>query len=114
MAAEKKQSASVSRQLDSAADHAKEILKEIEALRANLQGVTRVGANYLDLKDVELMGVAEVAEALGISGALVSTWLAREKLPKPIAKLKATPVWHRRQLEPMIKLARRNGSGVSV
>lgn len=43
----------------------------------------------------ELLGVAELAEALGVSRQRVSELAATEDFPRPVAKLRAGPVWER-------------------
>lgn len=73
-----------------------------ESIVALKDDVSRMGTG----DHARLMGVTEVAEALGVSTSLVSTWLARGKMPEPIARLKATPVWTEAQIEVMLRLKR--------
>lgn len=46
----------------------------------------------------ELLGVAELAEALGVSRQRVSELMNAEDFPEPIARLRAGPVWQRSAL----------------
>jgi hypothetical protein len=48
---------------------------------------------------MDLVGVREVSEILGWDPGKVSVYLQRKKLPEPIARLAAGPVWHRHQIE---------------
>lgn len=75
------------------------IKEQLEELQNALQ--TSVGDSQVDL-----MGVWEVSQALGISQSLVSTWNARGKMPTPIAVLKSGPIWTRRQIEPLLRMKR--------
>jgi hypothetical protein len=43
----------------------------------------------------ELVGVAELAEILGVSKQRISELAATEKFPRPLAQLKGGPVWDR-------------------
>lgn len=85
--------ANLSRRLETIRD-------ELETIKAQLDGLV-----VTDMGEADLMGVKEVGEALNISAALVSTWLARGKLPAPVARLASGPVWTKRQIEPLIRLA---------
>lgn len=80
------------------------IQEEVSAL---MEDVTRMGTPG----GTKLMGVTEVSNALEVSPSLVSTWYARGKMPEPIARLKATPVWTETQLEAMLRLKRGMGGG---
>lgn len=79
------------------------IYKRLDALSAEIeelkQDVTRMGT-----PTAGLLGVSEVAQALDVAPSLISAWMTRGKMPEPIARLKATPVWSESQLEPMLKL----------
>jgi hypothetical protein len=62
-----------------------------------------------NVTETALVGVAEAAEILGVSRALVGRWhrtgtvaLAdgrRVLFPKPVAQLRATPVWRQADIE---------------
>jgi len=47
----------------------------------------------------EFMGVAEVAEHLGVTKQVISAWKRRGKLPTPVAELKMTTVWRYADIE---------------
>ena len=55
---------------------------------------------------VDLMGVAEVAELLGVTTTRVHQLAATQGFPKPVAVLAAGRIWKRAEVE---KWARRNG-----
>ena len=45
---------------------------------------------------MEFLGLAELAQLLGVSKQVVISWkVKREGLPKPAAELKSGPVWRR-------------------
>ena len=46
----------------------------------------------------DLLGVAELAEALGVSRQRVAELTATDDFPRPVAKLRAGPVWQRAAL----------------
>lgn len=41
----------------------------------------------------DYMGLAEVAEFLGVSKQTICNWRSRNSFPEPVATLKATPIW---------------------
>jgi predicted DNA-binding transcriptional regulator AlpA len=47
----------------------------------------------------DLVGLAEVAELIGKSRRQAIRWTARPDFPKPIVRLRATPVWLRADVE---------------
>jgi hypothetical protein len=49
-----------------------------------------------------LYGIAEIAEALGVSRGLVAQWHRRGKLPVADTELRMGPVWSGRRIEPWI------------
>lgn len=77
-----------------------EIKHELDEIAALIPGLV-----VSDASASELLGVAEVAEALGVQPALISVWYRRDKLPAPVAKLAATPVWTRGQIDVLIRLS---------
>jgi hypothetical protein len=50
-----------------------------------------------------LLGVAEVAELLGVSFQRVSELRPKSGFPGPVARLAAGPVWSRRSLERFLR-----------
>jgi hypothetical protein len=48
---------------------------------------------------MELLGVKEVGETLGWDRRKISVYLQRKKLPEPVARLAAGPVWRQRDIE---------------
>jgi predicted DNA-binding transcriptional regulator AlpA len=59
----------------------------------------------------ELLGLAEVAELLGRSRRQATRLTARSDFPEPIARLRATPVWRRADVERWAKTATRGRWG---
>jgi MerR-like DNA binding protein len=51
---------------------------------------------------VTLYGIAEIAQAIGVSPNLVKQWHRRGKLPPPTAVLAMGPVWTGRRIEAWI------------
>jgi len=47
----------------------------------------------------DLLGTAEVEELLGVPRSTITRWLRDGKMPRPEAKLRATPVWKRTHIE---------------
>jgi predicted DNA-binding transcriptional regulator AlpA len=50
-----------------------------------------------------LVGLAEVAELLGVTKRTATTYSARDDFPKPLQRLAATPVWRRAEVESWAK-----------
>ena len=61
----------------------------------------------LDGKD--LLGLAEVAELLGTTRRNAIRWTRSPSFPEPIARLRATPVWKRADVERWRKNRKPNG-----
>jgi predicted DNA-binding transcriptional regulator AlpA len=55
---------------------------------------------------MKLYGIAEIAQALGVSRGLVAQWYRRGKLPEPDARLAMGPVWTAATIEPWIRQGR--------
>lgn len=53
----------------------------------------------------DLLGLAEVAELLGKSRRQAVRLTARKDFPKPVAELRATPVWVRSEVEKWARTA---------
>ena len=47
----------------------------------------------------ELVGVAEVADLIGVERNTVTGYVAREQIVEPLARLRCGPVWLRRDIE---------------
>lgn len=46
-------------------------------------------------KQLELVGIAEIAKLAGVSRQLVYQWTRRSRdMPKPLAKLACGPIWN--------------------
>ncbi|HSX21146.1 MAG TPA: hypothetical protein VLE97_00035 [Gaiellaceae bacterium] len=54
---------------------------------------------------MKLYGIAEIAEALGVTRGLVAQWNFRGKLPEPDAALAMGPVWTAKTIEPWLARA---------
>ena len=52
-----------------------------------------------------LVGLAEVAELLGVTKRTATAYCARDDFPEPLQRLAATPVWHRAEVEAWAKKA---------
>ncbi len=59
-------------------------------------------------QELNLVGLAEVAEILGTSRTQASRWVERDG-PEPVARLRATPVWMRPDVERWAKQRKPNG-----
>jgi hypothetical protein len=60
------------------------------------------------VRKLDLAGLAEVAEILGTSRPQASRWIERDG-PEPVARLRATPVWRRPDVERWAKQRKPNG-----
>lgn len=60
-------------------------------------------------KRSDLLGLAEVAELLGTTRRNAIRWTQSEGFPEPIARLRATPVWERGDVEQWAKARKPNG-----
>jgi predicted DNA-binding transcriptional regulator AlpA len=49
--------------------------------------------SYGSIVQLKLVGVAEVAEVLGVSKRTAARYTARPDFPEPVARLRAGPVW---------------------
>lgn len=52
-------------------------------------------------KRQDLVGTAEAAELLGVERPRIGRWIGKGAMPQPVAKLGATPVWERADIEAM-------------
>lgn len=60
-------------------------------------------------KDGELLGLAEVAQLLGTTRRNAIRWTQGQGFPEPIARLRATPVWERADVEQWARERKSNG-----
>ena len=51
------------------------------------------------MPDDELLGLAEVAEVLGVARRTAARYVKRLDFPEPIGRLRATPIWRRKEVE---------------
>lgn len=58
---------------------------------------------------MDLVGVAEIAELLGVSRQQVHRLSVQEGFPEPVARLSAGTIWRRRDIERWAKTRRRPG-----
>jgi predicted DNA-binding transcriptional regulator AlpA len=49
----------------------------------------------------DYVGTAEAAELLGVERPRIGRWIGKGQMPMPIAKLGATPIWDRADIEAM-------------
>lgn len=49
------------------------------------------------------VGTAEAAEILGVERPRIGRWIEKGKMPMPVSKLAATPVWKRSDIEAMVQ-----------
>lgn len=56
-----------------------------------------------------VMGVAEVAQLLGVTRSAVSTWRRRGQMPEPWAVLECGPLWWEAQFEHWVSPAKLRG-----
>jgi predicted DNA-binding transcriptional regulator AlpA len=50
----------------------------------------------------DLVGTAEAAEILGVERSRIGKWIKRGRMPKPVARLAAGPVWLTEDIRAMI------------
>jgi hypothetical protein len=74
------------------------IRKDLTRAMRLLEEVEREVVVYMD-GDLDLVGLAEAAEVLGVAPGVVSSRRARGAFPEPIATLKCGPIWHRSDIE---------------
>ena len=63
------------------------------------------------VKQLDIVGTAEVAELLGVERPRIGRWIKRGVMPNTAAELAATPVWHRKDILKMkdwVEANRRN------
>jgi hypothetical protein len=63
------------------------------------------------VRQLDVVGTAEVAELLGVERPRIGRWIKRGVMPPTAARLSATPIWHKRDIEKMrdwVEANRRN------
>lgn len=60
--------------------------------------MSRGTSDSVESVGVELVGAAEAAELLGVPRSSVARWTKSGVFPKPLAVLRATPVWRRQDI----------------
>jgi hypothetical protein len=73
----------------------RDVLPELEPVAIELQSVGEQERQLAASNVPELLGVSEVAEALGVSKQRVAELSESESFPAPIIRLRAGPVWAR-------------------
>ena len=58
-----------------------------------------------------IYGIAEIAQAIGVTRQLVAQWRVRGKLPPPTEQLAAGPFWIAEDIEPWIEEQRAKREG---
>ena len=51
-----------------------------------------------NLKPLDVVGLGEIAELLGVAQATPWVWCTRGDLPEPDAIVSKTPIWHRERI----------------
>lgn len=74
------------------------IRKDLTKAMRLLEEVEREVVVYMD-GDLDLVGLAEAADVLGVTPGVVSSRRSRGSFPEPIVTLKSGPVWHRSDIE---------------
>jgi hypothetical protein len=75
-----------------------ELLPNIEPDRFYLETVEDQERHLMESNAPDLLGVAEVAELLGVTKQRASDLARSDDFPSPIATLRAGPIWRRSQL----------------
>jgi predicted DNA-binding transcriptional regulator AlpA len=60
-------------------------------------------------RQLDLVGVAEIALMLDTSRAQVSRWALREDFPRPVARLRMGPIWMRADVKRWARQRKPNG-----
>lgn len=50
------------------------------------------------VKQIDVVGTAEAADILGVERPRIGRWIKRGVMPPTAIELKATPVWHRKDI----------------
>lgn len=75
--------------------------EDVEALRdaIRLRQQGRPEMRVAPSKPMDLVGTREAAEMLGVERTRIGRWMRAGRLPEPLARLHATPVWLRKDIE---------------
>lgn len=49
--------------------------------------------------NLDVLGLAEVADLLGVSKQQVNSWMRESRFPEPAQRVRATPLWLRPDIE---------------
>jgi len=63
------------------------------------------------VRQLDILGTSEVSKVLGVERPRIGRWIKRGVMPPTAARLDATPVWYRRDIEkmrPWVEANRRN------
>jgi predicted DNA-binding transcriptional regulator AlpA len=87
--------------------------QDVEALRnaitARQQG--RPEMRVVPSKPIDLVGTKEVADMLGVERTRIGRWLKAGRMPVPLARLHATPVWFRKDIAPLAEQVHADRAG---
>jgi len=75
-----------------------EVLPDLRPVEVEVIAVEEQERQLQESNVPDLLGVAEIADALGVSKQRVSELAAQESFPVPIARLRSGPVWQRSAL----------------
>jgi hypothetical protein len=76
----------------------REVLPDLLPVEIQVQTVEDLDRELEESNVPDLLGVSEVAAALGVSRQRVSELAESDDFPPPIARLKAGPIWQRSQI----------------
>jgi len=71
---------------------------DLEIVGGQVEAVDELERRLQQSNAPELLGVAEIADALGVTKQRVTQLAAGESFPAPVARLKSGPVWQRSAL----------------
>jgi hypothetical protein len=71
---------------------------DLNAALRRVETITRETAALPDHQPLRPMGVAEIAAHFDVKPVTVSSWIRRGKLPEPIARIAAGPIWSQAQV----------------
>jgi hypothetical protein len=73
----------------------RQVLPDLAVIAVDVQTVDEQERQLVESNVPELLGVSEVAEALGVSKQRVAELADSESFPAPIVRLRAGPIWER-------------------